>query len=365
MSGWQSRDKEVHRMFPFLKSKKVIGVDIGSSSIKIVEADSGSQSIDLLAFGIAPTPDGAVSNGEIVDPPAIAATVRGLIDDIGTKRKLLSTAMSGSAVMVRKITIPKIEKKFIRDQVRFEAEQNIPFDINQIVLSHHVLSHSSSIDTMDVLLVAAQNVFISQIHQVCGLIGLECGVLDVAGFALANTFEANYGRLPGTVGIFNFGASSTSFVVLLNGEVVFYRDIPVGGILYTSEIHKNLGLTLPEAESLKIAASTSRDVPDEVHSILSAMNEQTAEEVRNILEVLSASSNGLSLNRCFYSGGSAATPGLIDAASKAAGVKFEYFNPALRVKANSKKFSAQYLNQIAPFMSVSLGLSLRKVGDSE
>lgn len=352
-------------MFPFLKSKKVIGVDIGSSSIKVVEADSGRSSVDLLAFGIAPTPEGAVNNGEIVDPPAVAATVRGLIDDMRTKRKLISTSMSGSAVIVRKITIPKIEKKFIRDQVRFEAEQNIPFDINQIVLSHHLLSQSSSMDTMDVLLVAAQNVFISQTSQVCGLIGLECGVLDVSGFAIANTFEANYGRLPGVVGLFNFGASATNFVVLLNGEVVFYRDIPVGGSAYTSEIHKNLGLTLPEAESLKIAASTSREVPDEVHSILSAMNEQTAEEIRNILEVLSASNNGLTLNRCFYTGGSAATPGLIEVASKAVGVNFEHFNPLLRVKANSKKFSAQYLNQIAPFMSVSLGLGLRKVGDSE
>ncbi len=352
-------------MLPFLKSKKVIGVDIGSSSIKVVELNHGRSSIDLLAFGIAPTPEGAINNGEIIDPPAIAVTVRGLIDDIRTKRKLISTAMSGTAVIVRKITIPKIEKKFIRDQVRFEAEQNIPFDINQIVLSHQILLQSSSMDTMDVLLVAAQNVFIAQTTQVCQLIGLECGVLDVSGFALANAFEANYGKLPGVIGLFNFGANATNFVVLLNGEVVFYRDIPIGGASYTSEIHKNLGLTLPEAESLKLASGSSKDVPDEVHSILSSMNEQTAEEIRNILEVLRASNNGLSLNRCFFTGGSSATPGLIEAAARATGVSFEHFNPLARVKANSKKFSPQYLSQIAPFLAICLGLGLRKVGDAE
>lgn len=352
-------------MLPFLKSKKLIGVDVGASSTKVVEVDYSGSNINLVSFGIAPTPENAISAGEIIDPSGVASGVRGLIDELRTKRKIIATAISGSAVIVRKISIPKIEKKFIKEQIRFEAEQNIPFDINQITLTHQVLQYTTSPDMMDVLLIAAQNVFVSQSSQVSDLIGMTCGVLDVSGFALANAFEANYGKILGVVGLFNFGASVTNFVVIVNGEVVFYRDIPTGGALYTNEIHKNLGLTLPEAESLKIAATSSADVPDEVHSIISSVNEQTAEEIRNILEVLRASNNGLSLNRCFFSGGSSVTPGLIEAASRATGLPFESFNPLLKVKANPRKFSPQYLSQIAPFLGVVLGLGMRKMGDSE
>lgn len=350
----------------FFKSKKVIGLDIGTSSIKLAEMEVNGKGAQLLSFGFAPTPMNSVTGGEIVDIGSVGMAIRSLVSEVQSKRKMVATAMWGTAVIVKKITIPKMDKKLIKDQIRFEAEQYIPFDINNISLSHHVLSGSSSPDTIDILLIAAQNELVSQYTQVIDVCGLTCGVLDVSGFALANAFELNYGRFPGeVVGLFNFGASITNFVAIQNGEVIFCRDIPVGGINYTNEIHKTMGITIPEAEALKLSAVSRREVPDEVHSIISATNEAVTEEIRNSLDFLSATTNGLVLNRAYFTGGSSVTSGLIDTVSRVNGIQMKQFNPFLKIKTNSKKFSPEYLDQISAFAGVVTGLALREVGDAK
>lgn len=349
----------------FFKTKKVIGLDIGTSSIKMAEMDISRSSAQLVSFGIAPTPPNSISGGEINDVASIGMTLQALATEMKTKRKIVATAMWGTAVIVKKITIPKIDKKLIKDQIRFEAEQYIPFDVNNISLAHHILSGSTTADTMDILLVAAQNELVTQYTQAVEISGMSCGVLDVSGFALANCFELNYGRVAGEViGILNFGASITNFVVISNGDVIFCRDIPVGGANYTNEIHKAMGVTVAEAETLKLSAASRREVPDEVHSIVSATNEAVTDEVRSSLDFLSATTNGLRLTRCFYTGGSSSITGLIDNLMRVTGIGFEPFNPFMRVKPNPKKFSADYAEQIKSFAGVAVGLALRELGDS-
>src|SRR5690606_25381946 len=135
------------------------------------------------------------------------------------------------------------------EQVRYEAEQYIPFDINNVSLSHHVLPTTITSETQDVLLIAAQNELVAQYTQAISMANLECKILDVSGFALANCFEMNYGRFPGeTIALLNFGAAITNFVVIHSGDVVFCRDIPVGGANYTNEISKGMGVSTQEAE---------------------------------------------------------------------------------------------------------------------
>lgn len=349
----------------FFNSKKILGLDIGSSSIKIAEMDVTKQGAQLLSFGFAPTPPNTVSAGEISDISSVGIAVQGLVNEIKSKRKNIATGMWGTAVIVKKITIPKMDRKLIQDQIRFEAEQYIPFDINNISLAHHVLKASASDDTIDLLLIAAQNELVFQYTSVVEASGLACSVLDVSGFALANCFEANYGKFPhDVIGILNFGSSITNFVVVHNGDVVFCRDIPVGGQSYTNEIHKSLGVSLQEAEALKLSAVSRREVPAEVHSIIASTNEMVTEEVRNSLDFLSATTNGLALNRCFYTGGSSSTTGLTEALSRSTGIPFEILNPFSKVKANPKKFSPDYLNQISHFAAIATGLGIRKVGDS-
>lgn len=345
-------------------SKKVIGLDIGTSSIKMAEMEVGRNQAQLLSFGFAPTPPNSLNGGEISNPGAISSAIQQLMFEVKSKRKHVSTGMWGTAVIVKKITIPRIEKKMIRDQIRWEAEQYIPFDINNISLAYHIIADGGGGDTMDLLLIAAQSELVSQYTTAISGAGLQTGVLDVSGFALANVFEMNYGKLFGeTIGLLDIGAGVTNFVVVSSGDVIFSRDVPVGGFNYTNEIHKEMSITLQEAESMKLSAVGRGAVPDEVHSILSATNDVITEEIRNSFEFFSGSNNGMVLNRCYVTGGSSGIPGLMEQISKSTGVACEYMNPFMKIR-GGKQMNEGYLQQVAPFASVAMGLGLRKVGDS-
>lgn len=329
----------------------------------MAELEVSSRQVQLLSFGFVPTPSNSLNGGEITNPQAISQAISMLASEIKTKRKKIATGMWGTAVIVKKITVPRIEKKLIAEQIRWEAEQYLPFDINSISLAYHVINGNPSSETMDILLIAAQLELVSQYRSAVHANGLELSILDVSGFALANAFEANYGQTSETVGLINIGSGATNFVVVSQGEVIFSRDVAIGGFNYTNEISKELGVTLAEAESLKLSAVGKGAVPDEVHSILSATNDVITDEIRNSFDFFVGSNNGLTLTRCFITGGSSTVPGLVEQISNATAVPIERMNPFLKVKA-AKNFSDAYLKQIAPFAAVSIGLGMRKVGDS-
>jgi type IV pilus assembly protein PilM len=348
----------------FFGSKKVIGLDIGTSTIKLAELEVSKSGAELVSFGFAPTPSGAVSSGEISDGPALSVAVAGLVRELKSKRKKICMGMWGTAVIVKKITIPRIEKKLIAEQLRWEAEQYIPFDISQISLGHHVIENHLAPDTLDILLVAAQNEMVQQYTSVVTDAKLQTAILDVSGFALANVFEANYGRIQGqTIALLNIGAGNTNFVVLHNGEVVFSRDIPVGGANYTSEIQKEMSITLAEAESLKLSAATKNEVPEQIQNIINSSNEAMTDEIRNGFDFFAASTSGLTISRCYYSGGGSAMPGLVQNISKMANISLEPINPFLKIKMG-KKLNRNYLSQVSSFAPIAVGLGLRKAGDA-
>jgi type IV pilus assembly protein PilM len=347
----------------FFGAKKVVGLDIGTSTVKMAELDVGRGGAQLLSFGFLPTPPGAVGGGDIANVQAVSELIRALGQQTKIKRKSACVGMWGTSVIVKKITMPRIEKKLIAQQVRWEAEQYFPFDPNEISLAHHMIQSPGGAETMDILLVAAQNLMVTQYSQTVVGAGYKLDVLDVSGFALANTFELNYGKIPGqTIALLNIGAGVTNFVVVHDGDVIFSRDIPFGGGNYTMEIHKEMGITLPEAEALKLGAVTGGEVPEQVHSIMKSVNDMMVEEIRNSFEFFSASSAGFTITQCFYTGGSSSIPHLIAAASQTIGVPFEPINPFVKIRP-ARGMSPEYLQQIGPFASVVLGLAMRKAGD--
>lgn len=350
-------------MFSFLSGKKIIGIDIGSSSIKLAELDKTGRTYTLSAFGVIPTPAQAIVQGQINDVAAISSAVKSLVTESKTNRKKVATGMWGTSVIVKKVTIPRVDDKVVADQVRFEAEQIIPFDINGIALTHQVLNINTSPDSMDVLIIAAQNELMMNYYEAISMTKLDCSVMDVNSFALANCFEANYGVLSGeTVGLMNFGSDVVNFVVIHSGEVIFCRDIGTGGNSLTLEIHKNLGVTISEAEALKISAVLGREVPDEVHSILSSEVERLADEVRSSYDFFLASGGESQPSRFFYSGGASRMPALIQRVSDSIGIKFERLNPFNGIKIDSKKLDPTYIKQIMPLSPVAMGLAMREVG---
>jgi type IV pilus assembly protein PilM len=350
----------------FFSSSRVLGLDIGSTTIKVAELKINRNEAQILSFGFAPTPVGAVSGGDISSPDLISAAIKSLVHETRCKSKSVCVGMFGTAIIVKKIVIPKVEKKLIEDQMRFEAEQYIPFDLNNISLAYQVMDSPERQDTMEVILVAAQNDLVFQYTQSVVGAKLNPAIIDVSGFALANLFEFNYGKFPHqNIAILNIGANVTNLVIVSDEHVAFSRDLPTGGATFTNEIHKEMGVHLSEAESLKIAAVSQQDVPEQIRSIISATNDIVTEDIRNSFDYfVNSQSGGTQITKCYFTGGSSVVPGLIQNIAGAINVQLEPFNPYLRIKSKSDLYSSQFLEQVARFCPVAFGLSLRKVGDS-
>ena len=346
-----------------LGKKKLLGLDIGSSTIKIAEVTQNKKGVVLESFGMIPTPPQATSGGEIVDPVLISESVRRLLDDLKSKRKHIAAGLWGSSVIVKRISIPRMDEALISEQIRWEAEQYIPYDINEVNLDYKILSFDSPGDTMDILLIAAIQEMIFNIAELVTGAGMNCAVLDVESFALANCFEANYGIQSGeTIGLLNVGASVTNFAVVESGEVIFCRDMPLGGLLYTNEISKSMGISMTEAEGLKISMGVDQATPEEVSAIISATHDMMAEELGSSIEFFQNTTAESELSKVYVTGGGSKVYGFLE--SMANVVSCEKMDPFLLIGTNSKFFTPDYIEQIQDFCSISLGLGMREVGDT-
>jgi type IV pilus assembly protein PilM len=343
----------------FFGAKKLLGLDIGSTSVKICELDVSRNRATLQSFMMVPLPTGTIGGGEIQDSSRVVSVIAKMTKDLKSKRKTAAIGLWGTSVFIKKISIPRVDPKLIKEQLKFEAEQHIPFDINNVSLSHHILPFISSPETIDILLIAAQNEVLRQYVNAAQAGGIDATVVDVSGFALANLFEFNYGKEPGTSYIIlNIGSQVTNFVAIENGEVSFCRDVPVGGNTYNAELSKSFGLTYQEAESLKLSASKGQEVPEGVSQTIAQVNDQIIDEIRSTFDFLKVTNQGLKINKVFFTGGGSLTPGLIDGMSKALESPFEALNPYRKIS-SGKKLNTSYMQQIAPFVSVVLGLGLR------
>lgn len=347
----------------FFSSKKVVGVDIGSSSIKLAELTVSSGGATLDNFAVIPSPQQAITNGEITDSVLVADTIRTAFKENGFKNKSACVGLSGTAVIIKKISMPRVEPKKLRDQIQYEAAQYLPFDVSQVTIEHHVLSFTSSPENLDVLVIAAQNEYILNYISSINQAGLKCSILDVNSLALANIFEINYGKTSEPVALFNFGSNITNFLVLFQGEVIFSRDIPVGGFHFTNEISKNMGITFDEAETLKISQSVQQEVPEETRTFMNIALDYVTEEIRNSIDFYTATAQGHLITKAYYTGGASQTAGLIDHLVDVLKIPFEKFNPVQNIKSSGKKITPLYLQQIAPFSAIACGLGIRAVGD--
>lgn len=330
----------------------------------MAELQVNKQGAELLSFAITPTPAASMVGGEVNGPEQIAGSIQALVQAMRSKRKFVSVGIWGTAVIVKKITIPKMDVKLIPEQLKWEAEQYVPFDIKDVSLAHHLLKGSANTETMDILLIAARNEILRQYNFAITQSGLQTSIMDVSGFAMANCFELNYGLFPGeSVALLNFGNQVTNLVVIQDGQVVFNRDVPVGGMNYSQEIQKEMGVSFEEAEVLKISAVNRGEVPDEVHSILNSTNQIIADEIRSSFDFFNSGNSGPGVSRCYFTGGTSFIPNLMAQVSGSIGVQLELFNPFLRIS-YSKKLTADYISQISSFAPVALGLGLRQVGDS-
>lgn len=319
----------------------------------------------LTRFAMAATPPNSVVGGEINDTGAVAQVIAQLFGELQSKRKLVSGGLWGSSIIIKKITIPRMDQKVIGEQIRWEAEQYIPFDINEVNLAYKILQNTpQNNETMDILIIAARQEQAFKYAEAIELAGLECSILDVGGFALANCFEYNYGAPKAQIAsILNVGANSTSVVIIDNGEIVFCRDISVGGATYTAEIQKGLSVSAEEAESMKLSACTGQAAPEEVLQIIRTTHDLVCDEIQASFDFFINTNANAEIKSCYVSGGGSRAMGLLEHASQKMKMKFQKLDPFVNVKYNPVTFPAEYIADIRDFAAVSIGLGLRKPGD--
>ncbi len=250
----------------FGTKKGLVGLDIGSSAVKAVELKSGGKAgaeYQLVNVGMETLPPEAIVDGAIMDSGAVIEAIQRVFSAQKIKTNDVATAVSGNAVIVKKISLPQMSTEELAESIHWEAEQYIPFDIQDVALDYEVIEGGGSGGNMDVLLVAVKKDKISDYTSAISQAGKNCIVVDVDVFALQNCYEINYGIDPGRViALLNVGASIMNINIVKGATSIFNRDIAVGGNQYTDAIQKDLNLSFDQAESLKRGTRVEGAAPE-------------------------------------------------------------------------------------------------------
>ncbi|MEW5848495.1 MAG: type IV pilus assembly protein PilM [Myxococcota bacterium] len=350
------------------KGKNAVGLDIGSSSIKVCVVKEGKKGVALQSFGMIPLPPEAIVDGALMNSTAIVDAIRELLQSQKIKNKEVALSVSGHSVILKKINLPQMTEEELEESLKWEAEQYIPFDINDVNIDHYTLNRDNGQGQMDVLLVAAKKDMINDYTSVVMEAGLTPVVVDVDAFAIQNQFELNYGIPAGeTVVLVNVGASVININVISNGVSAFTRDISMGGNAYTDEIQKQLNVSYDEAEALKVGgggAEADSVVPQEVERVMQQVSETLANEIQRSLDFFAATSADTQINRIYLSGGTAKVPALSKTLEAKVGIPIEVMDPFKNIDVSGRGgFDPAFLKNIGPMAAVSVGLALRKGND--
>lgn len=350
---------------PFGKSKSIVGLDIGSSSVKAVEVARRSKGLELVGAGVAPLPPEAIVQGAFLNTSAIVEAVQSAMSQAGIRAKNVATAVSGHSVIVKKIPLPTMTREELEESIRWEAEQYIPFDINEVNLDFQILGGEEAEGQMDVLLVAAKKELIDDYCQVIGEAGLQPAVLDVSAFAVTNAYETNYEMNPDeVVALVNIGAQTVNINIVMNGVPAFTRDISTGGSVYTEEIQKALSVSWDEAERIKRGGGATQEdqevVPHEVEQAMQGVTETVLGEINRSLDFFAATAAESRIHRVVLSGGGSLVSGLDAAFQDKTNLPVEILNPLARVTPSART-DPQALENLGPSLGVGVGLALRRM----
>lgn len=350
------------------EGKHLIGVDIGSSSIKVCQIKESRRAYSLVRFGYASLPPQTIVDGQVMDSGIVVETLQQVFKQAQIKQREVALSVSGQTVIIRKITVPMMTAAELNEQIQWEAEQHIPFDIKDVQVDYQVLRRRPEASQMDLLLVAAKRDQIDDYAQLARNAKLKPIVCDIDAFTIQNAYEFNRG-LPEdqTVALLNVGASLCSLNIVANGVSAFTREIATGGNGITEEIQKQLSLPFEQAEAYKCGGGLAQAqgqepgmVPQQVVGIIDAACESIAAEIQRSLDFFMATSGEGEISRVFLAGGSANLSALSKAIERRARIGVDVWNPTERFTADTKHVPADLLGARAPQLAVALGLCLRR-----
>ncbi len=347
----------------------MIGVDISSSSVKMVELSEVPKKAGYIVerYAIEPLPKDAVTDGNINNLDAVSETLQRAWKRLGGRIKNISVALPAAAVITKKILLPAgLREEDLEYQVESEANQYIPFALDEVNLDFQVIGPAlGNPEEIEVLLAASRKANVEDRVAAAQSAGLKAVVVDVEPYAAETAFEQIRLQLPDgaedkCVALVDIGASVMNVNVLRNGQSVYSRDQQVGGNQLTQQIQGMFGLSVEEAESAK----RNGGLPDNYESdVLAPFRENVVMEIARALQFFFTSTQYNEVDYIVLAGGCAVLPGLDDAVATRTQVSTMVANP-FALMALSSRIKPRQLQADAPSLIVACGLAMRRFDPS-
>jgi len=345
---------------------KIIGLDIGSNAVKMVEIDRSKKGFELEYVGVAPLPDGAIVEKSIKKADLVGNAIKSL-HNMSSRNKYVATSLAGKAVIIKQVTMTSMTDTQLEKQVLMEAEPYIPFDIKDVNLDFYIMGDRPEKEgSMEVVLVAAKKDYMAEYLDLLKSLNLFPIVVDVDPFALEVMYEFCYPNVQEEiVALVNVGASTININILKSGASQYTRDLPIGGDTITREIMRFFDVDFDRAENIKRGADLDRVNPRNLRKIFQRSVDYFVSELQKILDFFSANVSYDPIQKIFLCGGAAATYGLASTMESELNIPVEIIDPFRSLKVNERVFDSEYLNSVGAQMAIAVGLALRDEGDKQ
>ncbi|MBP8981375.1 MAG: type IV pilus assembly protein PilM [Syntrophobacterales bacterium] len=352
----------------FSGKKQFVGLDIGSSSLKLVEIVGDKGSYTMNRFLTTPLAPGVVVDGAVVEVDALAENLKGLFKNSGCQKKEIVASLSGHNVIIKKAPFPDMPEKDLQETIRDEASKYLPFDnMDEVNFDFQVLGRSEHNPNLnDVIIVAAKKDLIEGYAEAIELAGLSLAIMDVDSFALETMYMENYDyEEKDVVVIANIGASITNLNVMRNATSIFTRDFAMGGSMITEAIQAQFGVSAEEAEKIKIFGPEGDEYAkgDFFRNTLLYLADPLCAEIERSIDYFRSTYSDEEIKLILLAGGGANIPGIADDLSRRMSVPVEIINPFRKIAYNRKTMDEEFIREIAPIAAVGVGLALRRLGD--
>ncbi len=342
------------------KAVPMLGIDISVTAVKLLEISSSKDRFQVESYAVEPLPANAMSEKTINDIDAVGETISKVVRKSKTSLRNVAVAVAGSAVITKVITLPAgLSEIEMEDQMQIEADQHIPFPLEEVAMDFEVLGEDPSApeERVEVMLAAARNDVVDGCVAAAEIGGLKVKVVDIESFAIDNSLAFQMGAQAhdGIIAVADVGSTITSFSVMENLKTIYFREQPFGGMQLTQEIQGRYGLSFEEAGIAKKRGGLPDNYEPEV---LQPFKESMAQEIGRAQQFFFSSSGVSHIDQLVLAGGCASIPGVLQMVQEKVGVPTVLANPFHNMTVSSK-VSMDGIIKDAPALMVACGLALR------
>lgn len=358
------------------KKNQLIGLDIGSHSVKLVEIDDARNGRTLKNFGMVGLPPEAIVEGAVKEMEVVSSAIRNLFHYLKVKNRNVAVSVSGFSVIVKKISVEIRPESGLEATIQEEAEQYVPFDMAEVNLDFDVLPASGArpgapeaeggggtSEPTDVMLVAARKDIVEEYVSLVEMAGLNPGVMDVDAFALQNALEISDAETRGCYALVNVGAEELGINAIKDGISLFTRDSSYGGSQVNRAIMRSLKVGFEQAEKIKLGGVRLEGSEQSLKKIVADAVSEWVNEIKRALDFVAGTHPGEAIETVFLSGGASRTPGFKERLAEETRIPVKRFNPFANLTVSEKAFDLDYLKFMAPQAAVAVGLALRSIAD--